>query len=403
MVKFSVHSPFTIHHSLLIIHMFTSRRFTLDLIAFAVALLVLIGAIALSLLLQVDPLKRAEGSTLNNGRSGTQRLYNKLNNLGYIARPTITNELQPTAQDHILFILAPDLSFSQWEQQTLDQWIINGGTLILAQDNSRPSELLRMFNMSSRRQWPTIRQANLALPTLNWPFVGTVDLRASRKVVMDCGQVAIHIGDCDAPILVSFGRGMGHVYVMSSLYPFTNDGIENGRNAQFILNLVASSATSGNRILFDEVHHQGVSFWLVQTPAGWATILLFLLLLAYGLQSNQRFGKPRPTLIQDEPERRETAAFINHMAAAQKELDQNLRVRDHYWQRLKRKLARRYSTDPRLPDELFFAELSPYLDEQIMGQLIYLMVQLDRQEIKELELQQWTNLVILVWDALEKS
>ena len=383
--------------------MFLSRRFTPDLITITIALIVLIGAIALSLFLQIDPLIRADGSTMNNGRSGTQHLYNWLNDLGYSAQPTLTDELQPTAQDHILFILAPDLSFSQWEQQTLDRWIMNGGTLILVQDNSRPRELLRMFDMASRWQFPMIRLSNLVLPTLNWPFVGTVDLRASRRIEMDCGQMAVHIGDCDAPLLVSFGRGQGQVYVMSTLYPFTNDGLENGRNAQFVRNLVQLNATPGSRILFDEVHHQGVTFWLVQTPAGWALMLLFLLLLAYGLQSNQRFGKARPTLIHDEPERRDTATFINHMAAAQKELDQNLRVRNHYWQRLKRKLARRYSTDPQLPDELFFAELSPFMEEQILGQIVYLMVQLDRQDVQELDLLQWTNSVVLLWDALEKS
>ena len=350
--------------------MVSSRRFTPDLIALTAALLVLIGAIGLSLYLQIDPLTHAAGSVWNNGRFGTNQLYSWLNSLGYSAQPSVTDQLQPTSEDRILFVLAPDLAFSQWEQEQLDTWVRSGGILILAMDNGRPRDLLRSYNVSSRWRWPMIQNVDLKLPTLNWPFVGSVNLRATRRIEADCGQVAIHIGDCDSPLLVSFGRGRGQVYVMSSLYPFTNEGLENGRNAQFVRNLVESSAAPGSRILFDEVHHQGASFWLVQTPGGWAAILLFLLLLAYALQSNQRFGNPRPTILKEKPERRDTVAFINNMAAAQKELDPKMRVRDHYWQRLKRKLARRYSADPRLPDDLFISELSPYLEQQIMSQLV---------------------------------
>ena len=383
--------------------MFSSRRFTPDLIAITVALIVLIGAIALSLFRQIDPLTRADGSTLNNGRSGAQTLYNWLNDLGYNAQPTITDELQPNSQDRILFILAPNLEFSQWEQQNLERWIQAGGTLIWVQDRNHPGDLLRLFHVRMRWQWLTMQQATLTLPTLNWPLVGNVDLRASRRIEIDCGQAAVHLGDCDSPVLVSFGYGQGQVYLMSTLFPFTNDGLRNGRNAQLVRNLVQLNAAPGSRILFDEIHHQAVSFWLVQTPAGWATILLVLLLAAYGAQSNQRFGNARPSLAHDEPVRRDTAAFITQMATAQKELDPGLRVRHHYWQRLKRKLGKRYSTDPQLPDELFFAELSPYLAEQIMAQLVYLTVQLDRQDVKELDLQQWTNSVIMLWDRLDQS
>jgi hypothetical protein len=377
------------------------NRFTLDYFGISFLLLALTAVIGFSLRERLDPLQFASGSSQNGRSDGTDQLINGLRGLGYDVRIQTVGEFQPAQQDAVLFILAPEIDFNAQERQRLNSWITQGGTLILAANNNRTRHLLNNFDLSLRRMWRSQQSTPLVLPTLNWPFVGQAEIAANHGLVLDCGQAAVHLGDCKRPFLVSFGRGNGQVYIMSSLHPFTNGGIANGRNAQLIRNIIQLNAAAGSTILVDELHRSRSALWIVETPAGWATLLTLLLLLLYAMRLFQPFGQPRPEQNRDQPEPRETAVFIKTLAEAQKELDPDRRIRAHYWQGLKRKLARRHGLDPSLADEQFLEALTPYQDQKTISMLIHLMVSMDRQQINELELQRWTTLLINLKDELE--
>ena len=369
-----------------------SRRFWLDSVGIAVVLVGLTAVVLFSLSLWTEPMARFRGSVRNQGPEGAQSLAGWLSQLGYEVRfPNQALALKDS--DQLLFVLAPQGDFSQLELIATESWVRGGGTLVIAQDNNQSNDLLRQFGLRLSLIFPRQNEAELRLPTLNWPWVGALDVTARRRVQVDCGKVAIHIGDCNRPLLVSFGQGRGQVYVMSSLYPFTNAGLQNEANVQFVQNLVQANVQAGATILFDEVHRDSRSSWLLQTREGWGVLLAVLFIVAYFLAQRQRFGGPRPSTQQHEPGLRRTAEFITAVAAVDP-THHHTSLRQHYWQRLKRQIGRRYGVDPALPDDSFLAEMKEYVDDYELSRFISLLISLKEPMISDFELQQWVRTVL---------
>ena len=372
--------------------MIGSRRFWGDSIAIVVVLVGLTAVILFSLSQWTEPTTRFRGSVRNQGPEGSQWLASWLSQLGYdVQVPNRMLDLATT--DQILFVLAPEESFESLELVSLQGWVRNGGTLVIAQDSNQADELLQQFGVRLGLLWPGQREADLRLPTLNWPWVGSMEVIARRQIRVNCGTVAVHLGDCDVPLLISFGQGRGQVYVMSTLHPFTNAGLQHGANAQFVQNLVRANALPGARILFDEAHRDTRSSWLFQTREGWGFLLTLLLIGAYFLMQRQRFGGSRPTTQQYEPELRKTAEFIASVANVDP-THQHTSIRKHYWQRLKRQMGRRYGIDPALPDQQFLAEMKAYVDDYELSRIITLLIGLQEPVVTDFALQEWVRTVL---------
>jgi hypothetical protein len=372
--------------------MTSSRRFAGDSIGIVFVLAGLIAVLLYSLAQWVGPTGSFPGSVENQGPEGAQGLAASLIQLGYQVR-TPDAAIAPQPADKILFVLAPDGDFSTFDLLNIESWVRAGGTLIIAQDANQPDELLRQFGLRLSILFPGRRQAELQLPTLNWPWVGTVEVEARRQVRVDCGKAAVHLGDCATPIFISFGQGNGQVYVMSTLHPFTNAGLQQSGNARFVQNLVQANALPGETIVFDEVHRDRRSSWLFQTREGWGLLFSLLALLVYLIAHRQRFGGPRPTTQQHEPERRRTAEFITAIANVDP-THQHTSVRRHYWQRLKRQLGRRYGLDPALSDQHFLAELKRFMDDYELSKCITLLITMNDPVLNNFELQEWTRTVL---------
>ena len=372
--------------------MTSSRRFLGDSLGIVFVMAGLTAVLLFSLTQWAGPAARFPGSVQNQGPEGTQSLAAWLIRLGYQVRtPDASIAAEPA--DKILFVLAPDGDFNPFDLLGIKGWVQAGGTLIIAQDSNQPDELLRQFGLRLGLLFPGQRQAELQLPTLNWPWVGPLELEARRQVRVDCGKTAVHLGDCDTPILVSFGQGQGQVYVMSTLHPFTNAGLQHSGNARFVQNLVQANALPGETIVFDEVHRDRRSSWLFQTREGWGLLFSLLALLVYLIAQRQRFGGPRPTTQQHEPERRKTAEFITSIANVDP-THHHTSIRRHYWQRLKRQLGRRYGLDPALSDQLFLAGLKRFMDDYELSKCITLLLSMNDPVLNNFELQEWTRTVL---------
>lgn len=372
--------------------MSSSKRFLGDSIGIVLVLAGLAAVIFFSRSQWVGPTGQFPGSVQNRESEGTQSLAAWLIQLGYQVRaPNVSIATEP--DDKILFVLAPKGDFSTFDLLEMRGWVQNGGTLIIAQDYNKPDDLLRQFGLRLGILFPRQQQGELQLPTLNWPWVGPMELEARRQIRVSCDKTAVHLGDCDTPILVSFGQGRGQVYVMSALYPFTNAGLQNSGNARFVQNLVQANARPGEMIVFDEVHRDRRSSWLLQTREGWGLLFCMMALLAYLIGQQQRFGGPRPETQQYEPERRKTAEFITSIANVDP-TRQHTSIRRHYWQRLKRQLGRRYGLDPALADQYFLAELKPYMDDYELSKCITLLLSMNEPEVNDFEFQEWTRTVL---------
>ncbi|HUM68292.1 MAG TPA: hypothetical protein PLK31_05550, partial [Chloroflexota bacterium] len=310
------------------------------------------------------------------------------------------NALRPSNQDKIMFVIAPRSRFRYGELYNLDVWVLNGGTLIIAQEDARPRELLRYYDLGLGRLWWPVAQSGLALPVFNWPPVGQAAVDAHRYVRVDCGQAAVHMGDCTRPYLVALGRGRGQIIVLSSVTPFTNAGLRQPGNAQLVENMVLATAVPGSTILFDEAHRQLSAAWLFTTPTGWA---LWLSLVGVGLfvawnSSSSPTNRAQTKTVRGEKEL-DTAVALNQLAAAERQFRRHDVIMAHYWRRLQQTLARRHGVDPTLPDARFVAALKPHLTEAELGMVSYLVTYKERADVlTENELRQWVSVAAELTD-----
>lgn len=380
--------------------MLIQKRFLSDLIG-VVLILVLLPLLVIGVAGWRNAPQRARGSALNTGDDGVSVFANWLQTQGFpVEMQQAGNSLRPAVQDRLMFIIAPRSRFRYGELYNLDVWVRNGGTLIIAQEDARSRELLRYYDLKLGRLWWPVAQSGLTLPVFNWPPVGQATVNARRYVEADCGQVAVHMGDCIRPYLVAMGRGQGQIIVLSTVTPFTNAGLRQPGNAQLVQNMVLATAVPGATILFDEAHRQSSAAWLFTTPAGWA---LWLTLLGIGLfiawnSASSPAGRAQGKLATGEREV-DTAVAINHLATAGRQFRRQEAIMAHYWRRLQQSLARRYGVDSALPDAQFVAALKPLLNETELGTVAYLAAYRERADtLSENELRQWVSVAAELTD-----
>ncbi|MBL1131436.1 MAG: DUF4350 domain-containing protein [Chloroflexi bacterium] len=387
-------------YGLRITRMLLQKRFLSDLIG-VVLISVLLPLLVIGVGGWRNAPQRARGSALNQGEDGVSVFANWLQTQGFrveMQQPDAT--IRSSNQDKVLFVIAPRGRFRYGELYNLDVWVRNGGTLIIAQENGQSRELLRYYDLGLGRLWWPVAQSSLALPVFNWPPVGQAAVNARRFIEADCGQVAVHMGDCARPYLVAMGRGQGQIIVLSAVTPFTNAGLRQPGDAQLVQNMVLATAVPGATILFDEAHRQSSPAWLFTTPAGWA---LWLTVLGIGLfiawnSASSPVGRARTKSAPGEQEV-DTAVAINQLAAAERQFHHHEVIMAHYWRRLQQSLAQRYGVDSALPDAQFVAALKPLLNETELGTVAYLAAYRERADaLSENELRQWVSVAAELTD-----
>jgi hypothetical protein len=370
------------------------------------SVLIVLLLISLGVAVVYGVLQRAEasagwrGSVQSNRPDGARSLYVWLSNLGYNVRTLDQAPLSLSSSDKVLFVLATNEAFTAAELQDLDQWIESGGTLIVARDTAQPGQLLDHYRTPLAQMRSSVERAPLRLPTLNWPPVGEVRVHASHKLRLQREVAVVHIGDRSTPLLVAFGQGKGKVFVMSTVYPFTNDGLWDANNAQLVHNLVRTGTSQGGGIAFDQAHRKEqptvISLaWLVSTAEGWGMIYTAVVFLAYLMLRFRRLGAPivPPT---DWLTPRATDEYITAVVGMHGQMGMEKTARRHYWDRLKRNLARQYRLDPALHDDDFLKEVARYKDELDLRALVYLLIDMRREDGGKMDLLHWVER-ILAW------
>ncbi len=377
------------------------QRFYVDLVGIIIVLVIL-TLVIMGTLVWFNTPEQARGSIYNTGPNGVSRFADWLRDEGYTIRVLATETERPGSGDGILFILAPRSGFTNRQLFSLDNWVQSGGTLVIAQENGQPANLPGRFSAGIGRLWLPVRSADLALPLLNWPPVGEAAINTTHYVKSACGEAAIHMGDCQRPLLAAFGRGQGRVFIMATAYPFTNQGIEDFGNAQLIENLTLATAVSGQRIVFDEFHHAIPLSWLWTTPTGWAMWLGAVALIGFFIWHNTFIPTGRAATPTSQKRRlvAETTAPAITLAQAPRQFATNESIKIHYWQRLKRTLARRHGVDPAQADRDFIESLKPHMDEADLGTIVYLAAHKNPfPPMTASELKQWVAIAINLSDS----
>lgn len=359
-----------------------------------IILLIMMGLFAVTRFANGGFSPEQAGSINNDGDSGTQLFFNWMRQRGYAVQ-VAEDELR-LGNTAVLFIIAPSSRINPLEAEQINQWVQQGGTLVLVQEQNNGRNLLQRFNVRSSRSLLPTNNPAFNLPTLNWPLVGELDLRARSRYRVPCGEIAVHLGVCNAAHLATFGWGTGQVVLLSSLYPLTNEGLQTSANARLMQNLVELTTRPNTTVLVDETHRAGIGAFL-RSRATLALLITAVALAAYFLWQNQPFNNPVGQSHQiSEPESfNSTSAFINHIATAQKELDPHRDdVREFFWRQVKRKYANRHGFDTEQEDQLFFEQLRKVEEEETIGNLIYIMTTMAKQQIDDLELMHWMSVTL---------
>ncbi len=324
---------------------------------------------------------------------GAKALRLWLEKLGYRANNSLVSSYEVPQETDVLLVLQPTVVFSEQEFEIMDDWVREGGTLILAGSSTPAILLARQFEFNLRflpqQRQPLHSQTPLmASPPLEQPSQGnyTTGWQSERD------DYVTHLAGADIPTVISFEHGRGRVILSSSAYPFSNEGLKEPGNPQLVLNLL-SAESEGERVWFNEWHHglkatgpdiSGPVDWLRQAPAGRAllyTMVVILLALALGGRS---FGKPLP--LPDNRRRRPPLEYITALANLSRRAKHRHSVLADYHYRLKRGLGQRYRLDPTLSDDQFVSQLAQYNSAVDSQALLALLSRLGRAEVSEAEM-----------------
>lgn len=344
-----------------------------ELFALGISVLVLlIGLLWLVGIEGVADTPESVGSSYSEGKRGTSALYDWLSRSGFeVDRISAGNTYPPS--DGTLIMVNPNADFPEGQAGSVRRWLEDGHTLILAtgqRDNDLSSGLggthpmLRELGIDLDFQGNFTDTVPLSQPLLDDPPIVSIKLPGVWSLALPLSDTVVLASSKDSdgnrlPLVAILKVGAGRVFVMSSDFPVSNEGIREESNGAFIYNLVR--AAGERRVVFDETHH-GASVGgdllalLTSTPWGWALLYGVALSGLYLLWSGRRLGPSLPVWTPDQ--RRPTSDYVRSVAALFRRARKPGWAAEHYLQFFKRTLSRHAELDPYLTDLRFVQSLA---------------------------------------------
>jgi hypothetical protein len=364
-----------------------------DILIIAGLFVALILFIALGPGRQPEPANPARATTHSSAPEGALALYNWARAMGYDGRRLEYRDFELENRDAALVILNPVEPINRVRSRAVLDWVAAGGTLILADDGGQlfgpPNALLEdlRFDTAVYSTTQDIQQAAPAQPALDQPPVGQALLRTGRVLVPRRDDYVKLMGPPDAIVVAGVKLGAGYAYVSTAAYPFTNEGLREPENAALVLNMLRR-VPAGGRVQFDE-YHQGyftppsTTGILLGNPWGWGAAYAATVFALYLVLSGRRFGRPVP--LKEEVARRSSAEYVESMADLFQRGGKRGYILRHYYDSLKRRLARKDGINPGLNDAEFVRELARAraVDER---ELLALLARLRADRLSEADL-----------------
>lgn len=298
--------------------------------------------------------------------NGTLALQSWLDAIGY-QTARIENETFKVPDDaRVLFIFPARVAYEEYEAQSVLRWVERGNTLIVATSArlAGSDRLLRALRITTQ-PLTAVERVPLVQPLASAPDDGGLLLKTSWGLQPDRADYVTYASAGKMPVFVGWAQGRGRVYVTSSAFPFSNDGLRTDANATLARALLPATNTRP-LVAFDEYHlgfssgRSSLQNLIYNTPWGWALLFSAVVIFAYLVINGQHFGRVEPLPI--ELARRSPAEYATSMAALFRRAGKRQMVMNHYRQQLKRSLGRPYRINASLPDAEFVAELARYRD-----------------------------------------
>jgi hypothetical protein len=352
--------------------------------------------VMLTLVVSVAALQRTDENELSylstsSAPSGTLAMSLWLNEVGYQTADAFTLSFNPDSELDVIFIIQPMLSITLNEWKLLDQWVDEGGTLILAGTNRAANEAMTHFDFNFSFLPQQAEEISAALPLLKSPVLASkVHLVTDIGINSNRTDVTPLMSAQGMPIILLFQQGDGRVILSTAPEIFTNQELKNEATATLVLNLLAFAGGKGT-VLFDEWHRGfqsagvvGLSQWLQQTSGGHAILFTVFAVFIALIVQGRSFGRPVP--LKHELKRRAPLEHVTAIANLNRKAGHRKEVARQYHHRLKRHFGQRYRLDPSMRDEEYVEALASYNSSVNKAELLRLLKRLSEPGISEAEL-----------------
>jgi hypothetical protein len=374
------------------------RRISRDAWLLVVLSLILVLMTVLAVISQTQELRQPPLSAGSNQPDGALALHLWLKELGYRVDADPQSHFQMPDRASVALLLQPTVTASDEELAQIDEWVRDGGVLILA--GITPATVLVAEHFDFDLAFNPIAAGGLTgqLPVLNSPpQLDEVQGNFRSSWLAQESDYLVLFAERGSPVIVSTEVGEGLLIVSASAFPFSNKGLQASGNSQLALNVISAGGRP-DLIWFDEWHHglqagapavSGPVDWLRQTPTGQALLYSVLVILAALALSGRSFG--RPLVLQERRSRRPPVEYITAVANLSRRAGHRRAVLADYHYRLKRGLGYRYRLDPRLPDHEFVKRLATVDAAVDESTLTGLLARLNHPQPSEAQLVQLAN------------
>lgn len=364
----------------------------------AVLIAVTVGAALLTAQAEEVPPPLASFSSAPDGARALQLWVEKLG-YGIYDSPFRRYTIPPTMK--LAFVLEPTETITEDEWEVLDEWVDEGGTLIMAGNQLYASFAARHYEFVldyARTVTLTAQTPLLAAPALTGSFSTPTRTYYTTERADFVSLVANESG----PVIVTFQQGAGRVILSAAPSLLSNAGLKDAENGELVLNLIGLTGEVDGEARwawFDEWHHgirpelmsgaasqRGPEAWLTRQPAGQAMLYIAAVLFFSLLLRGRRFGRPVPPA--SELHRRAPLEYITAIANLNRRAGLRSTVLGQYHQRLKRELGQRYRLDPTLPDDEYVQALAKFNPSLDADKLRALLAKLRKRAVNESELLQ---------------
>jgi hypothetical protein len=249
--------------------------------------------------------ERPNPSTYNAKGTGSKGLYVWLQELDLRVRRWERPLLDLPGEATVLLVLGPRIPLEEPELKALEEWVREGGVLVLADDTVGgpvPGLWVGPAALKFGLQPRLGGRAGSLRPAFPSPYAAGVEMIQPTGRVRFQRQApegwAPLFTDGTGDILAIKRLGEGSVIALTDPGIFSNARLEVAGHARLAVNIVQHHA-EGGVVLVDEFHHgygheDGFFRYLKATAAPWILAQVALAFLAFLVARGTRFGAPVP-------------------------------------------------------------------------------------------------------------